>query len=53
MDVFAGRSLADLVAFLAEFAEPSSDHHRQNLRVHSLGFSSTKHGVLLYSTDTD
>ena len=34
-------------------AEPSSDHHRQNLRVHSLGFSSTKHGILLYSSDTD
>jgi hypothetical protein len=58
MDVFGGRSLAELGggrswAFLAELRSPSSDHHRQNLRVHSLGFSSTKHGILLYSTDTD
>jgi hypothetical protein len=36
-----------------ELAEPSPDHHRHNLHVHSLGLSSTKHGILLYSTDTD
>ena len=58
MDVFGGRSLADLGggrsgAFLAELRSPSSDHYRQNLWVRSLGFSSTKYGILLYSTDTD
>jgi hypothetical protein len=52
MDVFGGRSLGewDLSGGVAEL---SSDHHRRNLRVHSLGFSSTKHGILLYSTNTD
>jgi hypothetical protein len=43
MGVFGGRSLADLVggrvgAFLEELRSPSSNRHRQNLRVHSLGF---------------